>query len=232
MSSKNIYCVYLTTYTGNKMPNFYIGSSSVKKVQDGYKGSPRSKEYKRIWVIETKNSPHLFKTRIIYTCESREEATIKENKLHHLLDVVRNPLYINMWYAIPNGFKGYNCKGKNNPMYGKRNESASKRMLENNPMTDRSVREKVSNSLKGRAAHNKGKKNPEQSERLKQNNPMMNKESIKKMLAKRKPEHSGKGFIWVANKITKERTRIHPSSLQEKVEEGWIKLSNKSPIPD
>ena len=31
-----MYCVYLTIYTGNKLPPFYIGSTSLKKINKGY----------------------------------------------------------------------------------------------------------------------------------------------------------------------------------------------------
>jgi hypothetical protein len=46
MSSTNIFCTYLTIYSGNKLPMFYIGSSTVKKVVSGYHGSVSSKIYK------------------------------------------------------------------------------------------------------------------------------------------------------------------------------------------
>lgn len=57
MSSKTIYqyfvsnqyCVYHTTYIGNKLPPNYIGSTSVEKIKKGYYGSVKSKSYKSIW---------------------------------------------------------------------------------------------------------------------------------------------------------------------------------------
>ena len=44
-----MYCVYLTVYSGNLLPMFYIGSSSVKKIQNGYCGSISSKKYKNVF---------------------------------------------------------------------------------------------------------------------------------------------------------------------------------------
>lgn len=43
------YCVYVTTYLGKKLPPFYIGSTSVDNLKNGYKGSVMSKKYKNIW---------------------------------------------------------------------------------------------------------------------------------------------------------------------------------------
>lgn len=59
------YCVYLTIYTGNKLPIFYIGSTSVKKFMNGYRGSVSSKEYGKIWKEEIKLNPHLFISRLL-----------------------------------------------------------------------------------------------------------------------------------------------------------------------
>lgn len=53
------YCVYLTCYLGNKLPPFYIGSTTTIKVQSGYKGSVKSKQYKKIFEYETLNNSYL-----------------------------------------------------------------------------------------------------------------------------------------------------------------------------
>jgi len=49
------YCVYHTKYIGDKMPNNYVGSSSVHKVECGYKGSVKSKKWKKIWELVYQN---------------------------------------------------------------------------------------------------------------------------------------------------------------------------------
>lgn len=117
MSSKSIYCVYLTIYRGNKLPPFYIGSSSVDKVNNGYNGSVRSKKFTGIWKEEQKNNKHLFITKIISTHAKRKEATEFECKIQKKLDVIKNPLYINLAIASRNGFFGFDVSGKNNPMH-------------------------------------------------------------------------------------------------------------------
>lgn len=93
------YCVYLTTYFGKKMPIFYVGSSTVKKINSGYRGSVSSKEYGKIWKEELRNNPELFKTKIISLHETRKEAFDKEEKLQKQLNVVRNDLYVNKSFA-------------------------------------------------------------------------------------------------------------------------------------
>lgn len=115
----SIYCVYLTTYSGNKLPPFYIGSSSKRRIESGYRGSVLSKKYKEIWKQELTDNPHLFKTRIICTYKSSEESREKELKLQKLLNVVHSDMYINMSFASPKGFFGMDVSKENNPNFGK-----------------------------------------------------------------------------------------------------------------
>ena len=124
-----IYCTYLTTYRGNKLPPFYIGSSTVKKVESGYRGSVSSKKYKSIWKSELKQNPDLFKTKIISLHETSEEAREKELKLQKALNVVHSPLYINQSYASVNGYFGVSVTGKNNPWYGRRHGEESRKKM-------------------------------------------------------------------------------------------------------
>ena len=90
-----IYCVYLTCYSGNKLPPFYIGHSSTKKIEEGYNGSVSSIKYKNIWNSERRLFPEKFKTKVLFTFSRRLEASEKEEKLQKLLSVHKNPLYIN-----------------------------------------------------------------------------------------------------------------------------------------
>lgn len=111
MSSKNTYteqkyCVYITYYSGDKMPKNYIGSSSVNRIINGYKGSVVSKNYRSVWKSELKENPHLFSTKIISYHDTRPEALWKELHLQKIFNVVKNPLFINMSYASPNGYFG------------------------------------------------------------------------------------------------------------------------------
>jgi hypothetical protein len=97
-----MFCVYLTTYSGNKLPMFYIGSTSTNKIFIGYRGSVMSKEYKSIWKSELLNNPHLFKTQIILKCKTRKEAFLKERSFQLSLNMSTSPMYINKAIAGSN----------------------------------------------------------------------------------------------------------------------------------
>jgi hypothetical protein len=116
----SIYCTYLTTYRGNKLPNFYIGSTKVERILSGYRGSVSSKLYRNIWIEELSKNPHLFSTKIISYHNTNEEAKEKELFFHRSLDVVKSSLYVNTSEARKNGFFGKDVSGSNNPMFGRR----------------------------------------------------------------------------------------------------------------
>ena len=86
------FCVYLTVYRGNKLPPFYIGSTSVNKIENGYRGSVSSKQYKDAWKGEPN---HLFHVYIISLHETRTEAMERESQLQSKLKANCNPLYVN-----------------------------------------------------------------------------------------------------------------------------------------
>lgn len=92
-------CVYLTVYSGNKLPPFYIGSTFLHRLNDGYKGTPSSRKYKMLWRKELKQNPQLFRTFIVKVLPSRSDALELEEKLQRRLRVVDNPLYVNCAYA-------------------------------------------------------------------------------------------------------------------------------------
>ena len=124
MSSNSIYsqeprfCVYLTTYLGNKLPMFYIGSTSIQKINKGYHGTVSSKQYKSTYVEEIHTNPHLFKTKIILKTYSRKYALFMEFKLQKKLNVVKSPMYMNKSFAAVNGFHGMDTSGANHPLFG------------------------------------------------------------------------------------------------------------------
>lgn len=95
------YAVYLTIYKGNKLPPFYIGSTSVHKINNGYRGSVTSKLYKSTWKSELINNPNFFETVIIKKFKTRQEAINYEVAIQEKLDVIHNDLYTNTGY-----FKG------------------------------------------------------------------------------------------------------------------------------
>lgn len=114
------YCVYLTTYIGNKLPPFYIGSGITQLVLDGkYKGSVKSKKYKKIWTDELINNPHLFTTKIVSTYDDRIVAMERECFLQIKLKVVTSDMYINMSVAKNFGWFGMKNDTEFSPAYGK-----------------------------------------------------------------------------------------------------------------
>jgi hypothetical protein len=113
------YCVYITLYKGTIMPSKYIGSSSIKRIKKGYRGSVCSAKWKLCWNDELKNNPDLFETKIVSEHQTRKEAIDEELRLQKLYGVVRSPFWINEAYAQVHGYAGRDVSGVNNPMYGK-----------------------------------------------------------------------------------------------------------------
>lgn len=101
-----MYCVYLTIYSGDKLPRRYIGSSKVIHVLNGYNGSIKSKKYKDIYENEQRYNKHLFKTRILSKHETHKEALEAEYNLHIKYNVSKSDLYMNMSSATRNGWFG------------------------------------------------------------------------------------------------------------------------------
>jgi hypothetical protein len=109
----------------------YIGSTSVLRVEKGYRGSVSSYLYKNIWKKEIKENPHLFNVQIISYHDTRPEATYKELQLQKMFNVITNPNFINLAYAAKNGYYGNGqAKSKNDhPMFGKKySDEARKNM--------------------------------------------------------------------------------------------------------
>jgi hypothetical protein len=150
-------------YRGNKLPPFYLGSSSVKRVKNGYRGSVESKKYSKIWKNEIKNNPGAFTTKIIFECQTQKEAVLKEKYLQEKLKVVTSPLYVNLSTATVNGFFGRDVSGENNPMFGKKGKNnpnyGSKRTQETkNKMKISNSRPMTEAQKKKLSDINKGKK--------------------------------------------------------------------------
>lgn len=118
-----MFCVYLTTYNGNLMPKFYIGSSSVERIENKkYRGSVRSEKYRDIWKNEIKNNFHLFSIEILARFNTREEAIADELKRQIEVDARNNPLYINGAHANANGCFGTGAE--NHPFFGLTKETS------------------------------------------------------------------------------------------------------------
>lgn len=127
-----LFCVYLTVYYGNKLPPFYIGSTSVDNVLNRYHGSVTSSKFKQHWKKELALNPQLFSTKIISYHKTREDAYQKEEKIQKSLNVLKNPLYINQGIA--------------NKWFSRYGEKLTK-----------STKEKISKSLKGKNLANETK---------------------------------------------------------------------------
>lgn len=94
------YCTYITIYKGNKLPPFYIGSTSIDKITNkNYVGSVKSQKYGELWKYETKENRELFDVKIISLHNTRREAYDNELKIQKQLKVKTNPLYVNLSYA-------------------------------------------------------------------------------------------------------------------------------------
>lgn len=126
------FCTYLTIYSGNKLPPFYVGSTSVEQIANGYHGSIRSKKYQSIFKAELKQNPHLFKTKIIKKYYSRKMALYREKQLQIKLNVVRSPMYFNQSIATVNGMFGRDTSGELHPLYNVGHTLATRKKLSDN----------------------------------------------------------------------------------------------------
>jgi hypothetical protein len=112
-----MFCVYWTTYSGDKFPPNYIGSTSLAKINSGYLGSVSSRKWKAIWDYEVQNYPSKFSVKILSYHPTRDEALSEELKQQLKYNVVRSTDFVNESLARVNGFHGRDVSGSNNPMF-------------------------------------------------------------------------------------------------------------------
>ena len=111
MIEKEKSCVYWIIYSGNKHPQNYIGSVYNYKLSEGYLGSTSSKKWADIVKLEQNLHPELYKLKVIYECDTREEAGIMEGIIQKLYNVVLSDKFWNM--SICSNGHIYTCrKGK------------------------------------------------------------------------------------------------------------------------
>lgn len=133
--------------------------------------------------------------------------------------------------------------GEDNPMYGTTRPDSSERMKKSNPMKDPAVVKRVFEKrriLKEQGLMKTKTTTAEESaaisQRMRETNPMSNPDAVARRKATIEAKYGGNhtaGSIWLANIITKLRKRVKASELELYSEsEGWIKLSNRLPIPD
>jgi hypothetical protein len=124
-----MYAVYLTIYSGKRLPPLYIGSTSIEKIKNGYYGSVVSKKYKLIFKEELKQHPELFNIKILSTHDTRKKAIEFELYLQKYFDVVKSDLFFNEAFASINGMFGRDVAGENNPMFGKKHNQITKQII-------------------------------------------------------------------------------------------------------
>lgn len=190
----SLYAVYLTTYLGNKLPMYYIGSSSVSKIDNGYHGTVTSKRHKTTWLAELKTNPHLFKTRIVRTYPTRKEAMEVEFRLQTSLGVVKSPMYVNMATASVNGFFGMSTKGR---LVSEDTRSKLSKVHSGKTISQ-SHRSAITKKLAGRVSNRKGVKMPaeygELQSKLRKGVPnLKNRGSVPSIEAREKMSVAGKG---------------------------------------
>ena len=108
-----MYCVYMSVFKVEGRWMKYIGSSSVSRVQGGYRGSISSRKWKDV-IVDCQSM-----TRVISTWSSREDAMVEELRVQRQYDVVSSDRFLNESFAIPNGFFGRDVSSSNNPMFGR-----------------------------------------------------------------------------------------------------------------
>jgi hypothetical protein len=96
-----MYCVYFTIYTGNRLPPFYVGSTTLDKIQRGYHGSASSALWGSIWKSELRYNPHLFTTYVIPGTKAESAKAVLDIELiwQRAFNVVEDPSFINQAYA-------------------------------------------------------------------------------------------------------------------------------------
>lgn len=153
------YVVYLTMYTGELLPTWYIGSTTEDNILNGYNGSICSRRYSDIYKYEQKHNKHLFKTRILKRFKTRKEATREEYRLQKLHKAPLNERYMNMAYASERHCFNVSQKGSENPMYGKGYKlkgTNNGRHRDKYDYGNSSVGDKISKSLRASGKVSKG----------------------------------------------------------------------------
>jgi len=108
MSSKNLFissrvdpswkwCVYVITYSGDKLPPFYVGYVGLDRIlNEGYHGSVCSQKYEALWKSELKENPHLFRRKILRSFKTQKEAIRFEGEFLSHFGAGTSRLFVNM----------------------------------------------------------------------------------------------------------------------------------------
>jgi len=250
-----MFCVYLTTYSGDKFPMYYIGSTSKTRLDSGYVGSVASKRYRDLWKSEVKNNRHLFSVTVLSEHMSRAEAFAAELAEQIKRDVVKSTEYVNRAFARAHGrFSGIDQTGPNNPMYGKKTteeakakisaalsgvkksqahrENMKKAWLSRDPFSEQAIQNMI--DARPRGAHHPffGKKRPGLGAKLSEATAgiLWWNNGVEAVRSKTQPgpEWSrGKGDVWWNNGVasTKSRTSPGPEWSRGRIKSGSTQSS-------
>jgi len=214
---KNQAIVYITMYSGLKLPKWYIGSSTTNRIDNGYNGSVTSVKYSKIWKSERKHNPQLFSTKIISYHITTQEALDEELRLQKLHQVVRNPKYINMSYCQRNGFHGGDTskfidytnpkrlKKISESVSGKKNGNYGKQMTAEDKLKNPKFFEN----------HKRGKDNPNHGSKASEET------KLKQSIASKGKNNSNYGNCWCVLETAenKSKRKLHP---KDDIPQGWI----------
>jgi hypothetical protein len=126
------YVTYLVTYSGDKLPKFYIGSTSEEKALSGkYFGSISSRKYKNMFISEKESNIDLFKIDILSYHDNRDGALEEELRLQLEHNVIKSDEYMNESLSRVNGFFGRDTSGENHPKYGTSLSEETKNKISN-----------------------------------------------------------------------------------------------------
>lgn len=213
-----MFCVYLTVYSGYRLPRRYIGSSSVESVCSGYNGSVSSSMWKHIFLEEQRDNKHLFKTRILSIHTTRQAALDEECRLHINYNVVKSDNYMNQAIARVNGYFGRDVSGENNPMFGQSREGETHQG--GNNIT--AAKKKFYSSERGVAWK------VDQSARVSgENNPMFNKTHSDELKLRWSAERSGSGNPMYGQNHTAETRQLISDTRKTRIASGEISPWNK-----
>ena len=212
-----MYVTYLTTYTGNLLPNYYIGSTSEEKILSGkYFGSIRSKKWKEIFKKELKENPNLFSVQILSTHETRESALEEELKIHIEKDVVKSIDYMNESVASVNGFFGRSGSGVESPTFGRKHSDEAKKKMSDSKKGK--TYDEIYGKEKGNDLRNKRKdswdKNPISKFRVKpgKDHPNYGKKASDESRKKMSESHKGQ-IPWIKGKTQSESAKKKLSEI-------------------
>ncbi len=93
------YSTYITIYSGNKLPPFFIGYCKTEQIGSGFHGCPKDDTD---WRTELQQNQSLFKTKIIKTFKTEKQAIQYTNRLLIYFRCGSNPMLANKymsWFA-------------------------------------------------------------------------------------------------------------------------------------